>query len=428
MSDPDPAYPDSWYAASVPERPAEAPLAGDVQCDVCVVGGGITGLSTALHLAQMGYDVVLLEAARVGWGASGRSGGQVIFGYACDQSRLEALVGFDDARAHWQIACDAVALTRRLIREHEIDCDATDGMVHVAIKPRQRDELKAWQRELEQRYDYRSLTFLDAGALADEVDSPRYIAGLRDDQSLHLHPLKYTLGLARAARKAGVRVYEHSRARGLDAGGRKTVFTDNGSVHCRSIALCGNAYLDRLTRRLHRRIMPVGTYIVATQPLGETVARSLIPSHAAVSDINFVLDYFRCSADHRMLFGGRVSYSRMAPPNLAASIGKRMTRVFPRLADTRIDYAWGGYVGITMNRAPDIGRVAPDVAYAQGFSGHGMAMTAMAGQVLAEAIAGTHERMDLFARIPHRDFPGGALLRTPALVLAMAWYRLRDWL
>lgn len=416
----------SYYAASVPAPTPAVPLAGDVDCDVCVVGGGLTGLTAALELAERGFQVVLLESMHIGWGASGRSGGQLIFGYACDMPKLAALTSPDDARRLWQCSLDALAGVRARVARHAIDCDWADGQLHVAIKPRQRDELEAWGEQLATTYGYAGLQFLDRAALESHIRSPRYCAGLFDPRGAHVHPLKYTLGLADAARAAGVRIFEGTRALRLTRGAAPRVHCAQGQVNARYVVLAGNAYLGALVPALERKIMPVGTYIVASAPLGAGLAGTCLPTNAAVTDINFVLDYFRLSADHRMLFGGRVSYSKIPPPNLAGSMRRRMVRVFPQLADVPVEYAWGGYVDITMNRAPHFGRLDSTLYFAQGFSGHGMAATGLAGTVIAEALAGDAQRLDVFARIPHRDFPGGRLLRMPSLVLAMLYYRLRD--
>jgi gamma-glutamylputrescine oxidase len=417
----------SWYWASQPEPAALAPLLGEQSCDVGVVGAGIAGLSAALHLAQRGYRVSVLEAQRMGWGASGRSGAQAIFGVAAGQDKLKSLLGAGDARRIWDMSVEALALLRELIATHDIDCDWRSGQMHVAIKPRQQRELAAWTRELNDDYGYHSVRYLDGAAVRQLVASDRYVAGLHDSNSGHLQPLKYVRGLAAAAQRAGVTVHEHSRVlRHERSNGALRLVTGSGQLHCRQIVYAGNAWLGATVPALARRIMPVGTYIVATEPLGESVARSLLPEDTAVTDINWVLDYFRRSADHRLLFGGRVSYSGLDPFNTAHATRKRMLAVFPQLRDARIEHAWGGYVDITLNRAPDFGRVEPDVYYLQGFSGHGIALTGLAGKLAAEAIAGTAERFDVFARIPHREFPGGALLRRPALVLAMLYYRLRD--
>jgi gamma-glutamylputrescine oxidase len=416
----------SWYAASATGQTAYPSLQGELQVDVCVVGAGITGLSTAIHLAERGYSVAVLEGRRVGWGASGRSGGQMIFGFAAEQSKLVRLVGRDAARAIWNCGLEGMALLRRMVETYAIDCELVHGHIHAAVKPRQVEELRAWQADLEDTYGYRSLTFLEREAMQAAVSSERYIAGLHDSNSGHIHPLNYTLGLARAAASLGVRICEHSPVTGLETGPTVRATTSGGQVAAPFMVLAGNAYLSRLAPGIERKIMPVGTYIGATEPLGAGRCRALIRDNAAVADINFVLDYFRCSADHRLLFGGRVSYSTLPPPNLAETMRRRMLRVFPQLGDVRMEYAWGGFVGITVNRAPNFGRLAANVYFAQGFSGHGIAATGLAGKLMADAIAGDAEKFDVFARIPHRDFPGGRALRTPALVLAMTWYRLRD--
>ncbi|HSH40713.1 MAG TPA: FAD-binding oxidoreductase [Arenicellales bacterium] len=420
------AHVDSYYAASANSIPDYPVLEGAHTADVCVVGAGLTGSSCALELAKRGYKVIVLEANRVAWGASGRSGGQMIFGYACGEDRLEKWLGGDDARKVWDMSLEAVDLIRERVKEHGIECDLATGHAHTALKSRQMRALEQWHDFLTKRYGYSSVELWDRRRTRAAVASERYVGALYDSNSGHLHPLNYTLGLVKAAAGAGAEFREGSRVTAITPGSEPVVKTERGEVRCRFVALGGNAYLGSLDPRLAARIMPVGTYIGATEPLGAERARSLIRDNIAVADTNFVLDYFRLSADHRMLFGGRVSYSTVVPPNLAVAMKRRMLTVFPQLEDARIDYAWGGYVGITRNRAPDFGRVDDNIFYAQGFSGHGIALTGLAGKLMAEAVAGTAERFDIFSRIPHASFPGGALLRTPALVLAMAWYRLRD--
>ena len=422
----------SYYSASAGADtcPARAPLRGAAEADVVVVGGGIAGCSAALHLAGRGLRVILLEAQQVGYGASGRSGGQTIFGLAVSQQSLRARLGATDARRLFDFSVEALDLTRSLISRYAIDCDYQPNHVHVAVRPRHLRELAEWAGELRETYDYQSVRLLDGEELQEHVASPRYLGGLLDTRSGHLHPLKYTRGLARAAESAGVRIHEGSPvthyASADGAAGSVQVYTGEGSVRCRHLVLCGNAYLGSVAPRLARRILGVGTYVIATEPMGPGRAAALLPTHAAIADVNWILDYFRRSADHRLLFGGRVSYSGVQPLGLAEGMRRRMTRVFPSLGDVRVAHAWGGLLDITMSRAPDFGRLAPNVFYLQGFSGHGMTLTAMAGALVAEAIATTAERFDVFTRIPHRDFPGGPWLRRPSLVLAMLYYRLKD--
>ena len=422
----------SYYADSAADpndpaiAPARAPLSGEQQADVVVVGGGIAGCSAALHLAKRGYRVALLEARHVGFGASGRSGGQIIFGLATSQQTLIQQVGASDARRLFDLSIAGLDLTQALIKDHAIDCDYRPNHLHVAVKPRQVGELQAWAAELQEQYDYRSVAMLDAEQLRGHVASDRYLAGLIDTRSGHLHPLKYTQGLAHAAESEGVRIFENTQVLRYTDGAQVQVHSEQGVVRAKYVVFCGSAYLGAVAPVLARRILGVGTYIVATEPLAPERARALLPSNAAVADINWILDYFRLSADHRLLFGGRVSYSAVEPRHLAESMRKRMLAVFPSLADVKVARTWGGFLDITMTRAPNFGRLAPNVFYLQGFSGHGLVLTALGGQLVAEAIAGTAERFDVFARIPHRDFPGGRYLRRPSLVLAMLYYRLRD--
>lgn len=417
----------SYYAASANPSPDRPPLRGETTADVCVVGAGIAGCATALQLAERGYKVVVLEGRRVGWGASGRSGGQALFGFAAGQDKLAAQVGREDARRMFDVSVEAVQWLKDRVRRHAIDCDLNWGQMHVAIKPRHVTELQSWQEDLSSQYGYDSLRWVDGGELRQVLATQRYLGGLLDSRSGHLHPLNYTLGLAAAAEAAGATIHDDSLVTGIEHGPVAAVRTQHGVVRARHVALCCNAYVDAsISRRLRARIMPVGTYIVATEPLGAARMQALMRDNVAVTDINWVLDYFRRSADHRLLFGGRVSYSGLNPATTHHATRARMLKVFPQLADVAIDYAWGGYVDITMSRAPDFGRIAPNVCYLQGFSGHGIALTGMAGKLVADAIAGQAERFDLFTRLAHRDFPGGPALRMPALVLAMLWFRLKD--
>ena len=421
----------SYYPVTANEHPHYPRLEGDQEVDVCVVGAGLAGLSAAIELADRGFSVMVLEAETVGWGASGRNGGQIIAGFACEQSVIEKALGFDAARQAWEVTLAALDLVRDRIKRFDIKCDLVDGFLGVAVGERKGAALREWYEDMAKRYQYDIDTeWIEPHSLQKWIASPRFHSGYHDRRSGHLHPLNFTLGLARGAASLGVRICEHSPVRSMSHGEPAVLRTDNGSVKARFVVLAGNVYLPevapKLAPALARRIMPVGTYIIGTEPIDPSLVSSLIPSRSAVCDSNFVLDYFRFSADHRMLFGGRVSYSTMTPANLKSDMQNRMRLVFPQLAGIKAQYSWGGFVDITMNRAPDFGRSAPNVYYLQGFSGHGVALTGMAGKLVAEAIAGQAERFDLMARIPHHDFPGGNLLRTPALVLGMLWYRLRD--
>ncbi|MDP1901980.1 MAG: FAD-binding oxidoreductase [Rubrivivax sp.] len=423
----------SYYAATAGHAPSFAPLPGPTSCDVAVVGGGLTGLSAAIELRQRGFDVVLLEAREIGSGASGRNGGQAIHGLACDQAVIESQLGLADARRVWDLSIEALDLLRQRIAVHRIECDWQEGYLGVACSPSKGRSLTAWADRIEAVYGY-PLARIGPGEMRQWVDSARFHSGIHDPRSGHLHPLKYTQGLARVAAAQGVRIHAGTPVRALAQGAAPVLRTDAGEVRARQVLLAGNLYLRGIAPKLEPRIMPVGTYIGCSEALDPVLAASLVPSRSAVCDTNFVLDYFRPTPDHRMLYGGRVSYSTATPRDLAESMRARMVRTFPQLAACRIEYAWGGFVDITMNRAPDFGRLpavgghAANVYYLQGFSGHGLAFSGLAGRVVAEAMAGDAGRFDIFARLRHRTFPGGARLRTPALVLAMAWYRLRDML
>ncbi|OWY39854.1 FAD-dependent oxidoreductase [Xenophilus sp. AP218F] len=418
----------SYYAATAHPWPEQPLLRGEEDCDVCVVGGGLAGLSAALNLAEKGFSVVLLEGSRIGFGASGRNGGQVIAGYASDIDSLRRQVGDEAAKLLWNMSVEAVDIIEQRVTRHGIACDWQRGYVSVAVKPRQLRELADWQEEAERRYGYGGQQLWNQSQIAERVASPRYVGGLFDPRSGHLHPLNYALGLARAAREAGVRIYENTPVLRLERGDAPRAACEQGGVRCRHMVLACNAYIGALAPELERRIMPAGTYVIATEPLGDARARALIADNMAVCDTNFVLDYYRLSADHRLLFGGKVSYSGREPHDLAGAMRQDMLRVFPQLADVKVDYAWGGFCDITVNRAPDFGRLGGNIYYLQGFSGHGVNITGLAGKVVAEAIAGTAARLDLFEKIRHRPFPGGKLLRTPALVLGMAYYRMLDYL
>lgn len=420
----------NYYYASTPATAPFAPLQGEVRADVCIVGGGISGLSSALHLRERGYQVVLLEAQHLGFGGSGRSGGQSIFGYACEMSTLEKAVGASDARRMWDVACEGLDLQRELIARHHIDCDYVAGHMIVGLKKRHDDALRAEVDHLAKSYGYTSLRFMDRDETRGLLATDRYTSALHDSNGGHLHSYKYTRGLGAAAAAAGVAIHEDSWVTHLEvaqsASADHVVKTAHGVVRARHLLVAGGALLGRLVPELARKLIDIGTYIVVTEPLGAERARALIRNNAAVADMNWILDYFRLTSDHRLLFGGRVSYSGLDPLDSSRVLHQRIAKVFPQLADIRIDYSWGGYLDITTNRAPHFGRLAPNAYFIQGLSGHGMVIAGIAGKLASEAIAGSAERFDMYARIKHANFPGGPLLRRPALVLAMLWFRLLD--
>ncbi|TKC92428.1 FAD-binding oxidoreductase [Trinickia terrae] len=416
----------SYYEASA-RRPTadDSVLEGTLDADVCVIGAGFAGLSTALECRARGLTVAVLDAHRPGWGASGRNGGQALVGFAKDEV-IEQQLGLEGVRALWAMSIDGLALIRERIAKYGIDCDFTAGYLTVATRPKRVPDLRAWM-ESAARWGYPHLDWLERDGVQARVASERYIAGVHDPHSGHLHPLKYCLGLADAARREGAQLFAHSRVLEVVRGARPVVRTASGEVRCRFVVAAGNATLGAvLPAPVAARIAPIASYIVATEPLGQARADALITSRAAICDNNFFLDYFRLSADHRVLFGGRASSTGASPAKLADDIRKRMIGVFPQLSGVRIEYAWGGFVDVTRNRAPDFGAIDPNYFYVQGFSGHGVALTGIAGRVVAKAITGDTAAFDLFAKLRHTRFPGGSALRGPALELGMLYHRVRE--
>ncbi len=420
-------YPESWYAASAGAPPQFAPTEGDCDVDVAIVGGGFTGLSTALHLAKAGREVLLLDAHRVGWGASGRNGGQLGSGQRRDQDELEDWLGLEHARVLWQIAEDAKAKVHALIAEHAIDCDYVPGILYTEMSARDTPSSHAYAEKLRTEYNYDAIEPVDNTASRQWVDSPRYAGGYVDWGAGHLHPLKLAFGLARAAAAAGVTVREQCRVNSLSGHKQGVVLdTARGQIRARKLVLACNGYLGNLQRSVSARVMPINNFIAATEPLGAEAAAQLIRDRVAVADAKFVINYFRLSADNRLLFGGGENYSYRFPSDIKAFVRRPMLDIFPQLADTRIDYAWGGTLGITARRAPYFARVGDHTLTASGYSGHGVALATYSGQLLSDALCGESAQFDALARVPCTPFPGGSALRWPLLVAAMTWYSLRD--
>ena len=419
-------YPRSWYAETA-EPPGPYPEAtGALTCDVCVVGAGFTGISAALHLADKGYDVILLDAHRVGWGASGRNGGQVGTGQRLDQEDLEALVGLDHARKLWDLAQEAVALTKGLAAEHAPDAGFAPGIIHACHRARLVPHAHDYAAKMARDYGYDLIRPIQQEEMREMVGSPAYYGGDIDMGGGHLHPLRYAFGLARAAAAKGVRIFEHSKVTGLTEASPATVKTAKATVMASHVVLACNGYLGRLQERVATRVMPINNFIVATEPMTPEAQETFIRGNHAVADSKFVINYFRFSHDHRLLFGGAESYGYRFPKDIAALVRKPMTEIYPQLREVKITHAWGGTLGITMNRMPHFERIKGNVLSASGYSGHGVALATLGGKLAAEAIAGQAERFDLMASVPTRPFPGGVALRWPLLVLAMVWFSLRD--
>lgn len=419
----------SYYEASVVRPVPALSLADRITIDVCVIGGGYAGLSAAIELRNRGYSVALLEAQRIGWGASGRNGGEVIVGFGSDgEAAIEKQSSPEDAQRAWNISLDALDLLQSRMTQYNIDCEYTPGYMNVAVNARKAKMLNLWYEHVIKKYNY-SLQWIDPANISHWIDSKRFYAGVYDPRSGHIHPLKYCLGLAQAAHDLGVNIYENSAVYQIERGANPVVKTAQGEVTCKYVVLAGNVYISEyghIAPELAERIVPVGTYIIATDPMEKKRADALIRHRAAVSDNNFILDYFRVSADNRLLFGAGESYTATTPRDLIMRMRKRMLNVFPQLYDLDIPYSWGGFVDLTMNKAPHFGRLGKNIYYLQGFSGHGVALTGIAGKLVADALAGDAEKFDVFSRLKHQKFPGGELTRTPLLLLGMWYYRLKD--
>ena len=421
----------SYYAASANDDVRHPVLDEDISADVCVIGGGYTGISAALHLAEAGFDVILLEGERIGWGASGRNGGQICTAYNKSMVEIEALVGDDDARVFWDIDLEAKKLIRDRVKNHNIDCDLHWGYLHTASKPGHMDGLYDTANEWA-RYGYTDTEILDRSGLQERLGSEAYHGALWEKDGGHLHPLNYALGLARAAKDAGVRIFENTRA--IDIGqrhngnGQKSrIATPAGTVTASFIIAAGNGYLGNLIPHLHHRVMPVKSFILATEPLGAERATALIRDNDAVTDTNNICNYIRLSADGRLLFGGRANYTGMEPRDLFPYMRPRMLEIFPQLAEARLDFCWGGTLAITLDRMPHVGKIGNSLFFAHGYSGHGVALSGIAGKLIAEAVQGTAEKFDVMGRIKHQSFPGGPI-RMPMLAIGMLYYKLRDML
>jgi glycine/D-amino acid oxidase-like deaminating enzyme len=416
----------SYYAASANWTTGYPQLEDDIRCDVAVVGGGFSGVNTALELAERGVDVVLLEAHRISWGASGRNGGQIIGGLGHDPERFVKVIGEDGVRTIYRMGIEARDIILERVENYGIDCDLKWGYCDVALKPRHMKQFAEW-REFEQRIgNPHPYTLLNREELREYVRSERYLGGLHNTANGHIQPLNLCIGEARALETLGGRIFEQSRVDALEHGQRPTVRTAQGSVNARQVVFAGNAYMGGLVPKLASRILPSSSSVIATEPLPAELATQLLPGDVAVCDPRTALDYFRLSADKRMLFGGLSNYTGMEPSDLEGVMRRKMEAVFPELAGVHIDYAWSGWIGIGLNRMPQLGRLADNVAYIQAYSGHGVAPTHIMARITAEMIAGESDRFEVMAKIRHWPFPGGKLLRRPALAVGMAYYKALD--
>lgn len=419
-------YESSYYVDSANNKKDYPQLQGELDCDICVIGAGFTGLSAALHLAEQDYKVVLLEAERVGWGASGRNGGQVCQGHNMDHEDMIQKVGREKADALWDMSLESVELVRELIAKHNIQCDLKQGVLHVAAKPGHSDELKASVEYKREVLGYDDIEYVEPQQVQQMLGTDRYFAGEYWKKGAHLHPLNYALGLAEAADKAGVKIFENSRVSSYKAGTDARVEAGNGVVRPRYILLACNGYLGKLEPRVAGKIMPINNFILATEPLSDEICRRINRDDVAVADSRFVINYFKLSGDNRLLWGGGENYTSRFPDDIPAFVRKYMLEFYPELKDLRIDYGWGGTLAITLNRMPYFDRVEDNLFVAQGYSGHGVALATLGGKLMADAISGSAEKFDTFAAVPSPTFPGGTLLRWPGLVAGMLYYSMRD--
>ncbi|CAM3836534.1 NAD(P)/FAD-dependent oxidoreductase [Parendozoicomonas haliclonae] len=416
----------SWYAATANRETNHPALEGEVTVDVCIIGAGFTGVATALELAERGYSVVVLEARKIGWGATGRNGGQLIRGIGHGADQFRNVIGQDGVDAIDQMGFEAVRLVRDRVAEHNIDCDLKMGYCDAAKRKKHLVELREDYEWLQQVGYGEETRLIDQDEIRSIVNTDAYLGGMVDMGSGHLHPLNLCLGEAELAEKLGVRFYEHSPVVRVQKGAEPVVYTAKGQVKAGRVVLAGNAYIDDLEPKLAGKVLPAGSYIITTEPLSEELCNSVLPQDFAVCDMDVALDYYRMTADNRLLFGGRCNYSARHPSDITESMRPKMLKLFPQLKDTAIDYEWGGMLGIGANRMPQIGLLEDNIYYAQAYSGHGVNATHMAARILAEAIHGDAGRLNIFNRIPHMTFPGGKHFRSPLLALGMLWHRLKE--
>lgn len=414
-------YPPSWYAATADPIPPFPELRGEIQTDICVVGGGFTGLSTALHLRTLGHDVALVEAHRVGFGASGRNGGQVGSGLRMEQDDIVQRLGLEDARKVWAITEDAKATVRTLVAEHAPEARWRDGIAWVNWSKRDTVAEQDYAQYLTDTFGAEDLHPLSREATRALIGSEAFHGGIIDWSAGHIHPMRFALGLARACAEAGVQIFERSAAFDI----RGLVRTDHGRIKAEHIVLATNGYHDRLHPKVSARALPINNFILATEPLGD-LAQEILSQDIAVADSKFVVNYWRLTEDKRLLFGGCESYGDRFPKDIAGMVRKPMLEIYPQLKHTRIDYAWGGTIAVTPTRVPDFARLSPNLWSVAGYSGHGVALATQAGKLIAQAISGEAEGFDLMARLRPPAFPGVGLLRRPLLNLAMRWFALRD--
>ena len=420
----------SFYRSSVEDLNSQDQLTSDIDVDICIIGGGLTGISSAINLSKKGYSVILCEARKIGWGASGRNGGQLGIGMRKDQFTIEKKLGLKHAKELWSLGLEAVEDVKNLIKENEIDCHLVNGVMSTACFEKDIDEYKFEIEHMAKNYDFEGYKFFNKEKIREEINSKMYLAGLLNSGSYHLNPLKLTLGLAKVAQKNNVKIFENTPIEKIrEEGDRVQVMSKKGLIRANQVVVACNGYLDSILGSKKNKFMPINNYVVATEPLGEKRAREIIKNNYAVCDTRFIIDYYRFSEDWRMIFGGGETFTSNFVKNATSFVSKRMIKVFPQLQNVKIDYSWGGTLAITVNRLPHFGTLMNNkVSYAFGYSGHGLALSVLAGKLIAENIHGDHERFKFFSGINHMSIPFGSIFRRPIYSSAILYYKIRDYL
>ena len=420
----------SFYRSSVEDLNSQDQLTSDIDVDICVIGGGLTGISSAINLSKKGYSVILCEARKIGWGASGRNGGQLGIGMRKDQFTIEKKLGLRHAKELWSLGLEAVEDVKNLIKENEIDCHLVNGVMSTACFEKDIDEYKFEIEHMAKNYDFEGYQFFNKEKIREEINSKMYLAGLLNSGSYHLNPLKLTLGLAKVAQKNKVKIFENTPIEKIrEEGDRVQVMSKKGLIRANQVVVACNGYLDSILGSKKNKFMPINNYVVATEPLGEKRARQIIKNNYAVCDTRFIIDYYRFSEDWRMIFGGGETFTSNFVKNATSFVSKRMIKVFPELQNVKIDYSWGGTLAITVNRLPHFGTLMNNkVSYAFGYSGHGLALSVLAGKLIGENIHGDHERFKFFSDINHMSIPLGSIFRRPIYSSAILYYKIRDYL
>ncbi len=420
----------SFYRSSVEDLNSQDQLTSDIDVDICVIGGGLTGISSAINLSKKGYSVILCEARKIGWGASGRNGGQLGIGMRKDQFTIEKKLGLRHAKELWSLGLEAVEDVKNLIKENEIDCHLVNGVMSTACFEKDIDEYKFEIEHMAKNYDFEGYQFFNKEKIREEINSKMYLAGLLNSGSYHLNPLKLTIGLAKVAQKNKVKIFENTPIEKIrEEGDRVQVMSKKGLIRANQVVVACNGYLDSILGSKKNKFMPINNYVVATEPLGEKRARQIIKNNYAVCDTRFIIDYYRFSEDWRMIFGGGETFTSNFVKNATSFVSKRMIKVFPELQNVKIDYSWGGTLAITVNRLPHFGTLMNNkVSYAFGYSGHGLALSVLAGKLIGENIHGDHERFKFFSDINHMSIPLGSIFRRPIYSSAILYYKIRDYL